>query len=655
MLQRAYSVLTVKSIDDELRIIEGVATTPEPDRLGDIIVPQGAKFTLPLPLLWQHRSDQPIGQVTHASVTAAGISIRAQLLKIDEPGPLKTRLDEAWQSIKHQLVRGLSIGFNALESVRIENTFSFKFPAWEWLELSAVTIPANAEASITAIKSIATQDIAASGQGPGGVPHRSPGVTGPVVVRAQKGASAMKTITEQIKDFESTRAAKDAERRGLMEKAAEAGETLDAAGAEKYDALALDIKSVDQHLVRLRDLEETNKAAAKPVNGGAPTEPNQRPSVISVSRNLPPGIEFAQALLCKVASFLSGGSNSPVDIAKQRYPDNGRIQQYLKANVPAGSTLDATWAGNLVDPTNLASEFIEFLRPATIIGKFGMNGVPSLRRVPFNVRITGGTTGGNAWWVGQGAPKPVTSFGTSATTLYWAKIACISVITEELARFSSPSAEAFVRDGLRDAIVEQLDRDFVDPTTAAVSNVSPASITNGITPLSSAGTSADNARTDLQNLLEQFILQNINPSSLVLIMPNTLALALSLLRNSLGQPEFPGLTMNGGTLEGIPVITSQHAANQSGAGNLVIAVNASDIFLSDDGQVTVDASREASIQMLDNPTNNSVTPTAVSVVSMFQTNSIALRAERYINWARRRTGAVSFMDDVNWGSIGSPS
>jgi hypothetical protein len=195
----------------------------------------------------------------------------------------------------------------------------------------------------------------------------------------------------------------------------------------------------------------------------------------------------------------------------------------------------------------------------------------------------------------------------------------------------------------------------VDPAEAGSANVQPASITNGLTALTSAGTSADNARTDIQNLLEQFILNNVNPTSLVLIMPNTLALALSIQVNSLGQPEFPGLTMNGGTLQGIPVITSQYAANASGAGNLVIAVNASDVFLADDGQVTVDMSTEASVQMSDAPTNDAATGTGQSLVSMWQTNSIALRAERQINWAKRRSSAVSYMDDVNWGSIGSPS
>jgi hypothetical protein len=201
-----------------------------------------------------------------------------------------------------------------------------------------------------------------------------------------------------------------------------------------------------------------------------------------------------------------------------------------------------------------------------------------------------------------------------------------------------------------------MDIDFIDPAQAAVANVNPASITNGVTALTSAGTSADNIRTDIQNLLEQFILNNQNVANLAFIMPNTLALAASILRNSLGQPEFPELGVGGGSLMGVPVITSQYAANQSGYGNLVIAVDQSAIFLADDGQVTLDASREASIEMSDAPANNTGTPTAsASMVSMYQTNSIAIRAERYINWLKARTTAVSFIDDANWGSIGSPS
>jgi len=124
-------------------------------------------------------------------------------------------------------------------------------------------------------------------------------------------------------------------------------------------------------------------------------------------------------------------------------------------------------------------------------------------------------------------------------------------------------------------------------------------------------------------------------------------LALSLMRNTLGQKEFPDITMMGGTFEGLPVIASEYVPTVTG-GAIVILANASDIWVADDGQVVLDASREASLQMDDAPTNNSVVPTATTMVSMFQTNSVAMRAERWINWQKRRPAAVQVLDDVNW-------
>jgi len=59
-LNRAYSLLTIKSVDDEQRVITGMATTPATDRSGDIVEPGGAEFKLPIPLLWQHNSREPI-------------------------------------------------------------------------------------------------------------------------------------------------------------------------------------------------------------------------------------------------------------------------------------------------------------------------------------------------------------------------------------------------------------------------------------------------------------------------------------------------------------------------------------------------------------------------------------------------------------------
>lgn len=153
-MNRAYSVLEVKGVDEEKRILTGIASTPSPDRMDDIVEPKGAVFKLPLPFLWQHRHDAPIGHVTKATVKASGIEVEITLAKVDEPGLLKDRVDEAWQSIKLGLVRGLSIGFAPIESANIDGSWGRRFLKWDWLELSAVTVAANQEATIQTIKSI---------------------------------------------------------------------------------------------------------------------------------------------------------------------------------------------------------------------------------------------------------------------------------------------------------------------------------------------------------------------------------------------------------------------------------------------------------------------------------------------------------------------
>ena len=62
-MQRAYAVLTIKALDDEERIIEGIATTPNPDLADDVIEPLGVEFSLPMPLLFMHDKKAPVGEV----------------------------------------------------------------------------------------------------------------------------------------------------------------------------------------------------------------------------------------------------------------------------------------------------------------------------------------------------------------------------------------------------------------------------------------------------------------------------------------------------------------------------------------------------------------------------------------------------------------
>lgn len=203
MQNRAYSVLQVKSVDEETRVIRGIATTPSVDRVGDIIDPMGVKFQNPLAFLWQHQHDKPIGSVKFEKPTAKGIEFEATIAKTDEPGTLKDRLDEAWQSIKAGLVRAVSIGFRPIEYNFMDNG-GIRFSETEVYELSAVTIPANADALITTIKSLDAEARKAAGVPDPEIPaNPEPAATGKKarVVRLDKPArdGAKPFVVREIK------------------------------------------------------------------------------------------------------------------------------------------------------------------------------------------------------------------------------------------------------------------------------------------------------------------------------------------------------------------------------------------------------------------------------------------------------------------------
>lgn len=216
------------------------------------------------------------------------------------------------------------------------------------------------------------------------------------------------------------------------------------------------------------------------------------------------------------------------------------------------------------------------------------------------------------------------------------KVAGIVVLSDELVRSSSPNAETTVKEDLKAQMAQFLDGEFVNPAKAEVAGVSPASITNGVTAVATGGNSADATRAAVNTALGNMVTANLGAGDVVAIMAETTALYLSTLRNPLGQAEFPGVSLTGGTFEGRPLITSQTVP----AGVIILA-KASEIMVADDGQVLIDVSKEATLVMDSAPTD-AMTPS----FNLWQNNAIGIRAERFINWKRRRAQAVQVITGV---------
>jgi HK97 family phage major capsid protein len=469
----------------------------------------------------------------------------------------------------------------------------------------------------------------------------------------------MAKYAEQITALEAKRASIVARLEEIQDKAAEEGRTKDAEEKEEVTDLKADLKALDDELTDLRDLEKITAEKAVPAAGGNSKEASASRGgnvVVKSQPKLQPGIEFAR--LVKSLGMAEGNMVQAQVIAANRYGEDSNAAGTLKnlanrgqrklswdgrekADVLAGSTLSGSWTEDLVlDEGGAFADFAEFLRPATIVGR-----IQGLRQVPFRTALGSVTNGGDGYWVGEGKPKPLTSFDFAKTFLEPLKCANIAVLTEELLMSSAASAEALVRDELRNALVELIDVAFIDPTNAGTANVKPASVANGAISIAASGTGdADDIRLDIRNLLQVFVNNNMEGTAPVLIMRTGTALGASFTINALGQPEFPSISMSGGTIQGIQVVTSQNVPS-----GVVVALQPSEIYFADEGGFMIDVSREASLQMLDNPTNDTVTPTATSLVSLWQTNSVGFRCERILNWARRRDNAAVYLTGAAWG------
>lgn len=615
-MNRAYAVLHLKTVNDDLRIVEGVATTPKTDRMGDVIEPKGARFTLPLPLLWQHKADEPIGQVIAAEVTDAGIKITAKLASGIQ------RIDEAWAMIKSGLVRGLSIGFRPLNAQPMKGG-GVHFSTWDWFELSAVTVPANAEASITNIKAFATKGISSTG--------------GTVSIPSQTGQTTMRA--ERINELQAGRSERQMQLENITKAAEQDGRTMTADEQTQFDAIAAEIKSIDEDLTRLEQLETIAKSAAKPVIAKTPKEAaetrSHKPSISVAGASLPKGTAFTRYAMA-LAAAKGDVFRAQQIVAKNQHwmSTTPEVMAVLKDGVAMGDTTTEHWAAELTPYQNMASEFVEYLRPMTLVGR-----IADLRRVPFNVKMprqTAGTTGG---WVGEGAVKPVGALAFDTVSLRFTKVAKIVVISEELARFSSPSAEALVRADLAAGLQTAIDVAFIDPANGGTVDIKPASITNGAAHDAASGTDAAAFRADMKAAFDSLITANIPLTGLAIVTTPNLAVSLSLMMNAFGQPEFPLLTADGGSVMGIPVYTSQSVPSET-----LVLCKPSEILLADDGGATIDVSREATVLMDDGDGGGEES------IALWQSNAVGIRAERYINWTRRRADAVYYITNAEYGS-----
>jgi HK97 family phage major capsid protein len=421
------------------------------------------------------------------------------------------------------------------------------------------------------------------------------------------------------------------------------------------------LASTDRFLARIEERElAAQAAAAQPpqVRGVPVAAPAVLTRTTQAQRNGDKfkGQSFARYVLALAAARLRNTSveNVMADRFGQTRPELVRLakiwnakgvagvleqaaQRIQASDIAGGGTGSGDWGHELVQADGqYAGDFIDLLRAKTVFDQLPLTVVPA------NVTIKGQDGTGTAYFVGEHKAIPMSAQDYSAVTLTPLKIGALTALSIELVEDSTPDAEQLATNSLVKDCAQLLDSRFFS-TTAASAGVSPAGMLNGVSAVgASAGTGLNGLITDTEALIQAFITAK-NTGGLHWVSLPGVARKIADFRNLMGQRVFDTLTEEGGTYDGKPY----HTTDNAGAGDLIL-MKPSDVYKIGDQGLSVDVSTEATLEFGNAPTGAGDTPTDMSEnpVSLFQAGMIGIRVMRRINWAKRRSGAVQFIDDT---------
>jgi HK97 family phage major capsid protein len=218
------------------------------------------------------------------------------------------------------------------------------------------------------------------------------------------------------------------------------------------------------------------------------------------------------------------------------------------------------------------------------------------------------------------------------------------VLADEVVRLISTASNDLFATDAASALQSALDVAFIDPSYGGVADISPPSITHGATRLTSGGATLAAVDADLKSMVDTLTTASMTLQSAAWIFHPRSATSLAFLRGSGGAPAFPGITAKGGTLLGIPVVTSEACSSAGSPGQRFAAlVEASEILYADDNRTAIEYSGTATLQMNDAPSTG-----AQPQVSLWQQNLLAIKTTKFASWAPRRSGAVAVLESLSW-------
>jgi hypothetical protein len=275
-----------------------------------------------------------------------------------------------------------------------------------------------------------------------------------------------------------------------------------------------------------------------------------------------------------------------------------------------------------------AGEFVDHVLSMAVIGK-----LQDIRKVETNTPIMTPSTTTRGYWTRQGDPIPISKSVLNHQYLPPLSVNVLSVHSDRAIKIGGKNREdALMREFTR-ALTDAMDSSFLDPANAGIAGEEPASITNGLTPVSATS----DPSADIKNLIEGF---QGDLLSAAFVTDPVSASKLALARDAAGNQPFPDAGIKGGSILGLPLIVSRASPSDSNGGQLVL-VDASGLAMTVES-IEVNKSDKTAILMSDTPSSPG------EMVSMWQSNCTAFKSRLVINWKEVRTGSVSLITGIDW-------
>jgi hypothetical protein len=344
-----------------------------------------------------------------------------------------------------------------------------------------------------------------------------------------------------------------------------------------------------------------------------PTRPCQDPAMTAP---IVPSAEFG--LLARAMLIGRGDALATASWLDGRYPQS-RAATVSKAAIAAGSLADPQWAGSLGGHRIISASFVETLRSGSAFARMWSDG--AIRPIPPATQVIVVTSAGSGASPLEARPKPLTRLSLAGADTEPRKATAQLVTTTELAR--ADASAGLLNIELKSAVAAALDSEFF------------AIIGAGIAPTPSTGASPGQVAADLRALLTAV---NVSGAGKLYFVGNAgMANGFATAVTADGAFAYPSMGPGGGEVLSTAFLVSDSVV----AGDLWLVDGAG--LCGDLGVVTMSASGQSTLQMDGDPVDG-----PAALVSLWQSDSIALLAELWFCLKVARAGSVARLSGLDW-------